>query len=224
MSPSPTASREPLRFYFDYISPNAYIAWTQIHDLARRNGREVDAVPVLFAALLGEHGLLGPAEVKVKWRWMIKEMLRKTSRLGIPLEPPPSHPFNPLLGLRVSSLELETSVKRRLIDALFRAVWAGGPGITDAGVVAGILDELGLNGAETIAAAGTAETKEHLRQQTATAVEQGVFGVPTVVVEGELFWGYDDFMNLETFLRGDDPLGEGALAAWHALRPSATRE
>ena len=122
------AGRGAVRFLFDYISPNAYIAWTRIHDLARRAGRSVEPVPVLFAGLLQAHGLKGPAEIPAKWRWMLRDILRKASELGIDLEPPESHPFNPLLALRVSSLELAVEPRRRMIDALFRAVWAGGPG------------------------------------------------------------------------------------------------
>ena len=56
-------SPPPVTFYFDYISPYAYLAWTQIHRLAERNGRGVDPVPVLFAALLDANGQKGPAEI-----------------------------------------------------------------------------------------------------------------------------------------------------------------
>ena len=82
-----------LRLYFDFISHNAYLAWTQIHDLAARHGRTVEPVPVLFAALLGAYGQLGPAEVPPKAWWMAKNVLRKATLLGVPLRPPASHPF-----------------------------------------------------------------------------------------------------------------------------------
>ncbi len=52
-----------LTFYFDYISPYAYLAWTQIHRLAERHRRDVDPVPVLLAALLDANGQKGPAEI-----------------------------------------------------------------------------------------------------------------------------------------------------------------
>ena len=118
------AGRGAVRFLFDYISPNAYIAWTRIHDLARRVDRFVEPVPVLFAGLLQAHGLQGPAEVPAKWRWMLRDILRKSTEFGIDLDPPESHPFNPLLALRISSLDLAAGSRRRMIDALFRAVWA----------------------------------------------------------------------------------------------------
>ena len=90
-----------IRFYFDYISSNAYLAWTQLFALAEKYGAEVEPVPVLFAGLLKAHGQLGPAEVPAKALWMARNNLRKAARLALPLNPPAFHPFNPLLALRV---------------------------------------------------------------------------------------------------------------------------
>ena len=115
-------SGEVIRFYFDYISPNAYLAWSQLPALAKRNGCVIDPVPVLFAGLLEANRQLGPAEVPAKMRWMWKNILRKAAVIGVPLNAPAFHPFNPLLALRVSSLGLDAKQRRALIDALFAAV------------------------------------------------------------------------------------------------------
>ena len=96
-----------IKFYFDYISHNAYIAWTQIDDLAKKYSRQIEPIPVLFAGLLNAHNQLGPAEVKAKRNWMLGNTLRKAAVLNIPLNPPASHPYNPLLSLRASLIEVE---------------------------------------------------------------------------------------------------------------------
>src|SRR5215467_10318487 len=111
------------RFYFDYISSNAYLAWTQLPRLAEKYGFIIEPVPVLFAGLLEAHGQLGPAEVPPKSLWMIKNNLRKAVLLGVPLHRPAFHPFNPLLALRASSLRLDAATRQALISALFEAVW-----------------------------------------------------------------------------------------------------
>ena len=116
----------PLTFYFDLGSPYAYLAWTQIHAIAARRHATVEPTPVLFAGLLNAHGQKGPAEIPPKRIYVFKDTLRRARRLGIPLSPPPSHPFNPLLALRASSLELPEDRRRALVDALFRATWGGG--------------------------------------------------------------------------------------------------
>lgn len=211
-------------FYFDFISHNAYLAWTQIRPLAARHGRRVQPVPVLFAALLAAHGQRGPAEIPAKNAWMIRDVLRKAARLGLPLAPPATHPYNPLLALRVASQPLEAAARERVVDRLFRAAWCESRPLEDPRVVAALLTEVGLDGAACVAAGADPAIKGALRAQTAAAVAAGVFGVPSMRVGGELFWGYDDLTHLELYLRGEDPLPAGALADWLRVRPSAVRE
>lgn len=212
-----------LRFHFDFLSPYAWLAWTQVHALAARHGRAVEPVPTLLAALLSRWGHKGPAEIPPKRVWVFKDTVRKAHRLGVPLVPPPAHPFNPLVALRVASLPLAAEEQRRVIDALFHATWAGGPGVGEAETVARVLDEAGFDGAALVAAAGTPEAKERLRQQTEAALAAGVFGVPTILVDHELFWGLDAFPDVDDFLAGHDPVDPAWLARWEHLPATATR-
>jgi 2-hydroxychromene-2-carboxylate isomerase len=218
-----TTEDPTILFYFDYVSPNAYIAWTQIHPLAARFGRRVAPVPVLFAGLLRAHDLLGPAEVRPKWRWMVRDIVRKAKRLGIPLRPPTSHPFNPLLALRVTSLPMDDAARIRLTDGLFRAVWAGGPGATDPDRIAAVADEAGLDGGAAVERAGMPDIKDRLRSQTDAAILQGVFGVPTIVCDGQLFWGYDDLPHLEELLSGTLSYESAEFDPWERIPRGATR-
>jgi 2-hydroxychromene-2-carboxylate isomerase len=214
----------PLRFHFDYLSSNAYLAWVALEPLAARFGRAIELVPTLFPALLGAHGQLGPAEVPPKMRWMARNNLRKAILLGIELKPPAFHPFNPLLALRASSLDMSDAEKRRLVSGLFRAAWSEQRHVSDPAVVAAVADEAGLDGRAVVAAAGEPEAKARLRKQTDDAIAEGVFGVPTVVADGELFWGYDDFPYLERVLEGRDPIPPEIARAWIGpQRPSAMR-
>ncbi len=212
-----------LRFYFDLISHNAYLAWTRIHDLAARHDREVEPVPVLFAGLLAAHGQLGPAEIRPKAMWMLKDVVRKARRLGIPLAPPAGHPFNPLPALRACCLELEPSVRRKLIDRLFRAAWAESRNVSDPEVVAEMAASLGLDVRQVVTGLQDTTVKDRLRRQTEEAIRIGVFGVPTVVADDELFWGFDDLPHLELYLEGHDPLAGTDLAPWLEVRPLAWR-
>lgn len=212
-----------LRFYFDYISHNAYIAWTQVHTLAARYERVVEPVPVLFAGLLNAHGQKGPAEIPAKAFWMAKDLLRKSARLGVPLRPPASHPFNPLLSLRASLAPRDADDQRRLIDALFRAAWVDRQDISAPAVVAAAASAAGLDAQSIVTATQSEAIKQRLRAETDAAIAAGVFGVPTMIVEGELFWGFDDFAHLELFLAGKDPLDRSVLDEWLQIRPSAAR-
>jgi len=211
-----------IRFLFDYISTNAYLAWTQLPRLGATYGFVVEPVPVLFAGLLEAHGQLGPAEVRPKALWMARNNLRKAVLLGAPLQPPAHHPFNPLLSLRLSSLPLPDEERRALIDALFQAVWVQGVHVSDPEAVEKVLTGAGLRGAELVARAQQPEAKARLRAQTDDAIAAGVFGVPTMLVGSELFWGYDDLPYLELHLAGKDPLDGREVARWMPT-PSAMR-
>jgi 2-hydroxychromene-2-carboxylate isomerase len=212
-----------IRFYFDYESPNAYLAWTQLPQLAQRHGFTVEPVPVLYAALLDANGQLGPGEQPTKGRWMRANLLRKAALLKVPLNPPAFMPFNPLLALRVSLLPLDDRMRRALITALFEAVWVRGLHVSEPAVVERVGHELGLPGGELVARAQLPEVKAELRRQTAVAVARGVFGVPSMEVGSELFWGYDDFPYLELHLSGKDPLDPAESQRWATVRPSSMR-
>ena len=215
-----------LYFFLDFISHNAWLAWHQIHALAMRHDLVVEPVPVLFAGLLKAHGLTGPAEVPAKSRWMIWNILRKAQQQGIPISPPHSHPFNPLLPLRVACCELPRAQRIDLIHGLFSAAWVQGRAVSEPEVVAEVITEAGLNADLVLAEAQSEAVKAGLRDNTEAAIAAGVFGVPSMIVRGELFWGFDDLEHLENFLRGIDPLGSDreAYADWFKLRASAQRK
>ena len=214
-----------LYFFFDYISHNAYLAWHQMPALARRHGLALTPVPVLFGAMLSHYKQVGPAEVPAKSRWMLRNVLRKAKRHGIPIAPPHSHPFNPLVPLRVSCTDLDDAQRLALVDRLFRAAWAESRALADAAVVGEILTEQGLDAGRLLAEAQSDAVKQRLRENTQAALDQGVFGVPTMAVGGELFWGFDDLEYLEMVLSGGDPLtpDRQELESWLAVRPSVER-
>jgi 2-hydroxychromene-2-carboxylate isomerase len=212
-----------MKFYFDYISPYAYIAWRQLPAIAARHGQAIEPVPVVFGALLGAHGTKGPAEVPAKRRYILHDVYRKARRAGVPLALPPAHPFNPLAALRASSLALPDDQRRALIDALYAAVWQTGEGIEEPDAVARIAASVGLDGEAIARAAGEPDAKARLRAQTDEALAAGVFGVPSVIVDGELFWGVDALDLLDDFLARRESVPAEMVARWDALPATAVR-
>jgi 2-hydroxychromene-2-carboxylate isomerase len=220
------ASPAAIAFYFDFISPYAFLAWTQIRELAARHGREVEPVAVVFAALLDAHGTKGPAEVAAKRAYLGKDLARKAHRLGIAgLRPPPSHPFHPIAALRAASVATDPKVRERIVDALFLAVWTKGEAIDRPERVKAVLDAAGLDGTEIVRATAEIAVKDRLRTSTDAAIAKGIFGVPTAEADGELFWGTDSLPELELFLQGNLPSSALAFAdAWTSLPAGATRK
>jgi 2-hydroxychromene-2-carboxylate isomerase len=214
-----------IELFFDFISPYAYLASRHARALGARVGHEVEPRPVLLAGILNALGTKGPAEVPARRAYLIKNVLRAAHNAGVAMELPPTHPFNPLPALRVAALDLDAEARWKIIDALFAATWAGGEGIEGVDRVAAVLRRAGLDDQALMARAATPEAKARLRQNTDDAISRGAFGVPTLFVEGEMFFGFDAFADLEAFVRGDDPATKrrDMLERWRTLPASATR-
>ncbi len=193
-------------FYFDYLSPYAYLAWLSLPKVCADRGVTIVPKPVLFAGLLNYWGQLGPAEIPPKGRHVFKECARFAALADIPFRSPKFHPFRPLMALRVSLAAAGHERQGDIITALFQAGWGRGEDLGDAATIVGALEALGLRGEEWLTAAETAQVKAQLRSETDAATGLGVFGVPTVLVGDELFWGLDQLKYIELFLDGRDPL------------------
>jgi 2-hydroxychromene-2-carboxylate isomerase len=214
-----------LRYYLDFISPYAYLGWPRARALAERRGMQLRPVPVLFAAMLDAHGHKGPAEIEPKRIYTFKHVTRLAHDLGVPLRPPPAHPFNPLLALRVASLPMSDEQRPSVVDLLYSLTWAEGAGVTEPALVAAALEAAGLPGTAMVEEAATPAAKQRVRAQTDDAIARGVFGVPSLEVErtGEIFWGQDAIPHVERHLAGEDPVTPEWLERWRELPKGSVR-
>jgi 2-hydroxychromene-2-carboxylate isomerase len=215
-----------IAFHFDFLSPYAYLAWTQIHGVAARHGATVTPVPTLFAALLNHGQTKGPAEIPAKRSYVFVDTLRSARHLGVPFGPPPAHPFVPLLALR-ACCAVEGDDRRRLIDALFAQAWGGqGVGCDTPETLARAATTARLDPARVVASATGPAAKDQLRRNTDDAIAAGVFGVPTMRTGPGptcLFWGVDSLAALERHLAGHEAVTEADLARWATLPAAASR-
>ena len=171
-------------WYFDFISPFAYLQCEQLAALEAR--LRIRYKPVLFAGLLKAHGHKGPAEIPAKRRFSYRFVVWQAKKLGIPFKFPAVHPFNPLPLLR---LAIAADCDPEAVRRIFRFVWRDGR-IGDLPIEwAELMSELALPGAQT--RIDTPEVKAALRRNTDDAIARGVFGVPTLAIGDELFWGAD---------------------------------
>jgi 2-hydroxychromene-2-carboxylate isomerase len=180
-------------WYFDFISPFAYLQLPRI--LALRERIDIAPKPIVFGAVLKHHGQLGPAEILGKREFTYRFVQWRAERVGVPLRFPPAHPFNPLTALRLC---VAAGADWRAVGAIFDHLWREGrsgenaPELTDVGRRLGIDDVAAATREETV--------KTALRANTEAALARGVFGVPTLDVGGELFWGEDATSMIEDWL------------------------
>ncbi|CAN7241560.1 2-hydroxychromene-2-carboxylate isomerase [Trinickia sp. LjRoot230] len=169
---------------FDFVSPFAYLQLEQFERLPA--SLVVEPRPVVLGALLAHCGQKGPAEIAAKRRFTYRHALFRAQKLGIALHMPPAHPFNSIQALRLSiAMGGSLDVVRRI----FRHIWRDGQEVASPQGFATLCEAMGCP--DGVAAVQAPEVKDTLRRFTDSAIAAGVFGVPTFVLEGELFWGED---------------------------------
>jgi 2-hydroxychromene-2-carboxylate isomerase len=189
-----------LTFYFDVVSPFAYLAFERLPQALEGLSHTVDYQPVLFAGLLAHWGQKGPAEIEPKRAWTFRHVHWLAHELRVALHTPAQHPFNPLalLRLALACTPEGRTPSRHVCEQVFRHVWCGGADANDPQRLAALAAQM----APARDPASDA-VKQALRDDTTRAIARGVFGVPTIEVDGRLFWGVDALPMVAACLRGD---------------------
>jgi 2-hydroxychromene-2-carboxylate isomerase len=179
-------------WYFDFVSPFAYLCLHRLKELPV--DLAIEYKPVLFAGILNHWGQKGPAELPTKRRYTYRWSHWWANSLGLPFRYPAGHPFNPLHHLR---LAIACGSTPEAIRAIFDDLWTTGADAMDAERFGLLSRKFGLKTEDL----QNPEIKNRLRSNTDEAVRRGVFGVPTFEIDGELFWGADSIEFLQAFLK-----------------------
>lgn len=199
-----------ITFYLDFISPYAFLAFEKLPEALKGISYSVTYKPLLFAGLLKHHGQLGPAEIAGKREWTYRQVLWLAQQQGVALQLPASHPFSPLPLLRLAvACDANGTPNRYVCETLFRHVWQTGLEAADTQRMSALAAQLAprreVNGADV---------KAQLKANSDEAIAEGVFGVPAIVVDDKVFWGFDALPMLRAYLLGDAWF-DGA--AWDAV-------
>lgn len=208
---------------FDYLSPYAYLGWHGVRRACQSRGVPLEPLPVLFPALLNQWGTKGPAETPVKARFVFLDAARRAQLHGLPFHAPRLHPFRPLLPLRLSLVEVAGDDQAKVIDALFGMAWGAGGDPSNEDEVRAALDAAGLDGSGLVQRSKEEPAKAALRRNTEAAIELGVFGVPTTLVDDDFYWGSDQLALIEAQLDGETPVRPADLADRLPTGVGATR-
>jgi 2-hydroxychromene-2-carboxylate isomerase len=189
-----------LTFYLDFISPYAHLAFHALPQALQGLSYQVTYQPILFGAVLQHHGQLGPAEIEGKREWTYRHVQWLGAQQGCALRMPASHPYNPLGMLRLATaLNAQGQPNRFQCEQMLHHVWAEGLDAADPTRLADLQAQLA-----PARDPNSDEVKNQLRQATDAAIQAGVFGVPTIAVDGKLFWGQDALPMLRDCLEGGE--------------------
>ena len=180
-------------FYFDFGSPAAYLAYTQLTKLATDTGASVVMKPMLLGGVFQATGNRPPISVPLKGSYLFQDMARYARRYGVALNMNPHFPIFTITLMRAASgLQLRNDDRFDLFcSTIFKAIWVDSKNMNDLAVVGEVLHEAGFDGAGMLALASLQEVKDLLKTQTQAAVDRGIFGAPTFFVGEEMFWGQD---------------------------------
>jgi 2-hydroxychromene-2-carboxylate isomerase len=180
-------------FYFDFGSPAAYLAYTQIEKIAAQAGATVNWRPMLLGGVFQATENRSPASVPAKGKYLFKDMARFAKRYGVPFEFNPFFMINTLPLMRAAAgLQLRGDPRfGEFVDAMFKAVWVHKLNMNDPAVIGQALHDAGFDAAAMLALSSQQDVKDRLKTLTEEAVSRGVFGAPTMFVGPEMFWGQD---------------------------------
>ena len=185
-------------WYFDFISPFAYLQFSQFKRF--ENDLSITIHPVVFGALLKHWGQLGPAEIVPKRIFTYRFFKWKADRLGIEYTMPPSHPFNPLPALLSCIAGNSTyEVTKEIFDIIYKQGEQ-----PDQKEGREKLETLLNKYPSEYSELDESALKKILRTNTSRAIENGVFGVPTFVVDQQIFWGGDSSDMMLDFIKNPE--------------------
>ncbi|HYC14916.1 MAG TPA: 2-hydroxychromene-2-carboxylate isomerase [Stellaceae bacterium] len=199
-------------WYFDFVSPYSYLALHRLAEIPR----PIAYRPVLFAGLLKHWGQKGPAEIPAKRRWTYRSCTFRARQLGVPFRFPASHPFNPLQHLR---LALACGSSPQAVKRIFESIWMSGANANDPDRFSLLCKALEVDPTRLAEPA----IKDALRRNTEEAVARSVFGVPTLLIDGEAFWGEDGIDFAKAFIADAGALRDAEMRRVDELPVGAPR-
>ena len=190
-------------FYFDFSSPYGYFAATRIDELAQKHGRTVNWNPVLLGVVFKATGMAPLPLIPIKGDYSMRDMERTARLHRIPYARPAVFPLPTQGAARAMLWIREAHGAAKAIEfakAVFRAYFTDGINISEPAAVTQIAAGIGIDAVAVNEGMNSASIKDLLRADVEQAMARGVFGSPFMIIDGEPFWGFDRFDQMEVFL------------------------
>ena len=191
-----------VEFYFDVGSPTAYLAHKRLQQLRAQYGLKLRYMPMLLGGVFKASGNTSPIAIPAKGKYMLEQDLpRFAARYGVPLIFNPHFPINTLNLMRAAIAAQELGCVDAYLDRVFDAIWVEKKNMGDAAVVERVLADAGLDAGALIARSQDPAVKAELVANTEAAVARGVFGAPTLFMDGAMYFGQDRLDFIEEALQ-----------------------
>lgn len=192
--------------YFDYSSPYGYLASERIEAVAERHQRRVVWRPILLGFIFKVSKQAPLTDAPLKGEYSIMDFARSSREHNIAYQHPQQFPIGAVAASRATLWarnhpDMAINEKTgNLVHAIYRAYLVEGKDITDTNTLSTIASSLGLDGESMVAALSEQSVKDALKDEVGAAIESGIFGSPTMVVDDQIFWGHDRLEQMERWL------------------------
>ena len=178
-------------FYFDFISPYAFIAHNKIKKIEKEYMFKINYQPILLGGLHNLHDIKAPAFIPSKAKFMIRDCKLIAEKNKIKFKFNSYFPINTVNLMRGVFIAEEDNFKSYYIDQIFEAVWRDGLNMNDQNIIERVLKNLNVNPKTFFLRLTTQNNKDLLKNKTSEAYQRGIFGAPTFYINNKIFWGQD---------------------------------
>ncbi len=178
-------------FYYDYGSPTAYLAWTQLPAICEKHNATLNYKPILLGGVFKGTDNQSPVVIKPKGKWLLDDVARYAKHYGVSYAMNPHFIVNTMPAMRGAMWAQASGQLEAYNTAMYTAMWADQKDIAQPDVIRDVLTTAGLDAAAMGDAIQQQDIKQALIDATNAAVESGVFGAPTMIVGDEMHFGQD---------------------------------
>ena len=192
------------KFIFDYGSPKTYLVYKLLPGIEKRTKTKADYVPVLLGGIFKSTNNVSPIEsfktVPAKGKYDDLDTARFVKKHNIAFNFNSNFPINTLNLMRGAIYAQENEIFDKYVEVVFKSMWVDNKKMDDLEVIQSVLLENGLPVKEIFEGTQDQKIKDKLIKNTSEAVEKGVFGAPSLLVNNELFFGKETLQDVEELL------------------------
>lgn len=187
-------------FYFDFGSPTAYLAFTQLQLIEKRSGANLVFHPILLGGIFKATGNSPPAAIPAKGKYMMRDLQRYAEKYQVPYERNPFFPVNTLSLMRGAVSYQNNGDFERYVNVIFHNMWVEPKNLNDEDVLKKMLIENNFEYNDFLKRISDQKTKDQLISNTEKVVQKGAFGAPTIFIGEEMFFGQDRMDFIEEYI------------------------
>ena len=177
-------------FYYDYGSPTAYLAWCRLNKVDKTKFN-INFFPVLLGGIFKATDNKPPGQVKAKANWMCNDIKMYANKYKVEFNFNEAFPVNTLYLMRGAIFAKEKGILENYNQAIFNAMWVDNINLEEPKNIINVLEKNHFNSDDFLKAAENQDIKDALKKTTSKAVDLGMFGVPSFMVNSELYFGQD---------------------------------